>query len=110
MAVVDWGKPAQTCYEVVEEFEGYSLLRLDLKTGRTHQIRVHMSYIGHPVVGDRVYGRCKFPIPAERQLLHAERLEFKHPLTGRWLSLRAPWPEDLVRAVEFLRGREQKVG
>ena len=101
MAVVVGGREAHTRYRVVEEFPGYSLLELDLETGRTHQIRVHLAYLGCPLFGDGVYGR---PSPAlGRHFLHASRLAFRHPVSGQWLDLRSSLPPELQGALEELR-------
>lgn len=89
------GRYAVTNWEVIEEFDSrYSLVELEIETGRTHQIRVHMAYLGNPVVGDELYGpRKKDPI-AQRQLLHASCLRFNHPVTGRKMKFTAPlWPD-----------------
>ena len=95
MAVVpaDKGRLAITDFTVMQRYIGYTLCRFDLKTGRTHQIRVHAKYLGHPVVGDPVYGikRQKFALGG--QLLHAARLEFTHPSTGERMSFEAPLPD-----------------
>lgn len=98
------GREARTAYQVVRRLPGMTLLELALETGRTHQIRVHLSHIGHPVIGDRVYGgrrerrRADSDAPrAERQMLHAWRLGFHHPRTGAWVEFTAPPPEDFVR-------------
>ena len=95
MAVVpaDKGRLAITDFTVMQRYIGYTLCRFDLKTGRTHQIRVHTKYLGHPVVGDPVYGikRQKFALGG--QLLHAARLEFTHPSTGERMSFEAPLPD-----------------
>ena len=72
-------------------------------TGRTHQIRVHFASIGHPVVGDAVYGRRKTSLPVMRQFLHARRLGFKHPVTGQRMELEAPLPEELAAVLDLLR-------
>jgi len=88
------GKSARTRYQVLEEEEGRSLLRLELDTGRTHQIRVHMAHIGHPLVGDHLYGvedRALIPRPA----LHSAELTFRHPITKERLSFSQPLPEDI---------------
>ncbi len=100
MAVVTGGRPARTSYEVVEERHGWSLLTCRLETGRTHQIRVHLQAIGHPVAGDPVYGVPGPPGPPrlERQFLHAERLAFAHPRSGEPIVVEEPLPADL-RAV-----------
>jgi len=113
MAVVKGGRFARTRYEVVERRRGHTLLRCDLDTGRTHQIRVHLAHIGHPVVGDREYafGGSRRVTPSERQpaerlealaprqLLHAAQLRLAHPLSGERLELRSEWPADLAAAL-----------
>lgn len=93
MAVDPKGKNAVTHFKVLKRYEKYTLLELKIDTGRTHQIRVHMSYIGHPVVGDMVYSNGKNEFGIEGQMLHAKYLEFKHPITGKELKLEAPIPE-----------------
>lgn len=92
------GDAAVTHYEVVEEFPSGSLLRLQLETGRTHQIRVHLSHIGHPLLGDTLYGGDLRLI--SRQALHAARLSFTHPFTGKEVAFTAPLPEDMARILE----------
>ena len=94
MAVVppDKGKLAITDYTVVKRYSGYTLCRFDLKTGRTHQIRVHAKHLGHPVVGDAVYGNKKQKFKLNGQLLHAFRLSFVHPATGEEMTFEAPLP------------------
>lgn len=95
------GKPAVTHFEVLEEVEKHAMLRVRLETGRTHQIRVHLSAIGHPVYADPLYGE---PIEGRRLWLHAESLAFVHPVTGEPLELESPLPEDLrssARSVGF---------
>lgn len=95
MAVVppDKGKLAITDYTVIKRYEGYTLCRFDLHTGRTHQIRVHAKHLGHPVVGDTVYGIKKQKFKLEGQLLHAFRLALVHPTTGKEMTFEAPLPE-----------------
>lgn len=96
MAVVppEKGKIAITDYTVLQRYkEGYTLCRFDLHTGRTHQIRVHAKYMGHPVVGDPVYGIKKQKFNLNGQLLHAYRLQFRHPADGRDMSFEAPLPD-----------------
>lgn len=86
------GRPAVTHFEVLREAGGYSMLAVRLETGRTHQIRVHLSAIGHPVYADPLYGS---PVPNRRLWLHAENLAFEHPVTGASLDLTSPIPQDL---------------
>jgi len=96
------GRPAITHYQVLERFSNYTLAQLRLETGRTHQIRVHMSYLGHPVAGDPVYGPRKSRLPLAGQALHAQELGFYHPITGRWLEYSTPLPfyfEELLQAL-----------
>ena len=94
MAVVPGGKPAKTHWRVIRELRGASLLECVLSTGRTHQIRVHMAMLGHPVLGDPVYGPKKSPFPVEGgQLLHAGRIGFTHPKTGKRMVFEAE-PEE----------------
>ena len=93
MAVVSAGRDAVTEYDVLRRLRGYSLVEARPKTGRTHQIRVHLASIGHPVAGDATYGR---PAPGlDRHFLHAHRLAFDHPRTGNRLKLESPLPKDL---------------
>ncbi|WP_433468625.1 RluA family pseudouridine synthase [Spirillospora sp. CA-128828] len=104
-AVVAGGKPSVTHYDTVEAFRAATLLDIDLETGRTHQIRVHMSAIRHPCVGDMAYGAD--PTLAERlglgrQWLHAVRLGFDHPTRGEWVEFESPYPDDLARALEIV--------
>ena len=100
MAVVIGGKEARTGYKVLEAFQEHSLLELYLETGRTHQIRVHMAHIGHPLVGDTTYGH-KSPM-VDRHFLHAFHLAFKHPATGEALEFRTDLPPDLAPVVDAL--------
>ncbi|SDD24922.1 23S rRNA pseudouridine1911/1915/1917 synthase [Paenibacillus sp. UNCCL117] len=88
------GDRAVTRYERLQVWKHATLVRLTLETGRTHQIRVHMSHLGHPLLGDVLYGGPADPIA--RQALHGERLVFPHPLTGETIAVDAPWPEDLT--------------
>ncbi|HEY8343468.1 MAG TPA: RluA family pseudouridine synthase, partial [Calditerricola sp.] len=100
------GQPAVTHYEVLETFRDATLVRAWLETGRTHQIRVHFAHIGHPLVGDALYGGPSAAI--RRQALHAWRITFPHPLTGVWETVEAPWPDDLKGAVADARGRGEE--
>lgn len=93
------GKPAVTHFEVLHESAGHAMLLVRLETGRTHQIRVHLSAIGHPVYADPLYGEA---IPGRRLWLHAERLAFIHPITGEALQFESPIPEDLLEAAREL--------
>ena len=105
MAVTPKGKEAITHFKVLERFEKYTYLEVKIETGRTHQIRVHMAEIGHPVVGDMVYSNGKNEFQIEGQMLHAHRLEFKHPITKKDMCLEAPLPEYFVNIVSDLRNR-----
>jgi 23S rRNA pseudouridine1911/1915/1917 synthase len=98
----DRPRDAVTHFELVEALPERSLLRVTLETGRTHQIRVHMAAIGHPVVGDRVYGHGP-ELGLERQFLHAAELGFAHPATGEQIDVSAPLPADLEAALEAAR-------
>jgi 23S rRNA pseudouridine1911/1915/1917 synthase len=107
MAVVtSGGREARTSFRTEQTFRHYSLLRIVLETGRTHQIRVHFSAIGHPIVGDLVYGRSIRGTALSRQFLHAALLNFKHPVTGEDLEFRSNLPPDLESILEMLRGAE----
>ena len=105
MAIVPGGREAVTHWRVLERLRGATLIEAKLTTGRTHQIRVHMASIGHPVLGDPVYGPKKSPYPvAGGQLLHAYRVGFEHPRTGETLIFEAEPEERFTRWVEKLRG------
>ena len=103
MAVVSSGKPARTDFTRLARFDSVDLLRAHLHTGRTHQIRVHLASIGHPVVGDDTYGggggRRLVALPPRRHFLHAAWLRFRHPTTGAEIDLRSPLPPDLTRSL-----------
>ena len=110
------GRATETEWKVKEALCGVTLLEVDLKTGRTHQIRVHCAAIGHPVVGDATYGGKKrwkeAPLPEvralleplPRQMLHAWKLAFMHPRTGQWMSFESPMPKDMASVLQSLRG------
>ncbi|MFD1419340.1 RluA family pseudouridine synthase [Companilactobacillus keshanensis] len=97
------GKPSRTLYQTVENYENNSMLRLKLLTGRTHQIRVHLSAIGHPIIGDEMYSLKKDP-RINRQALHCYQLQILHPVTKRLLKLTAPIPQDMVLLKSALKG------
>jgi 23S rRNA pseudouridine1911/1915/1917 synthase len=115
MAVVSSGKPAVTHYRLLERFAAHTHIQCKLESGRTHQIRVHMTHVRHPLVGDPVYGgRLRLPkgtteelrqalAAFSRQALHARRLTLEHPETGETLSWEVPLPEDMVQLIEALR-------
>ena len=96
---------AVTHWRVLERFPGYTLLECRLETGRTHQIRVHMAYSNHPIVGDTVYGRPKPELGQDSQCLHARALTFRHPRTGETMTLTCPLPDYFTRLLEALRRR-----
>jgi 23S rRNA pseudouridine1911/1915/1917 synthase len=99
--VSETGDPAVTRFEVLERFPEHTLVRLRLETGRTHQIRVHLSSIGHPLAGDGLYGGGRKWI--KRQALHGEKLMWSHPWTGERMSVKAPLPDDMAELLEKLR-------
>ncbi|MFA3789649.1 23S rRNA pseudouridine(1911/1915/1917) synthase RluD [Aliiglaciecola sp. SL4] len=115
MAVRETGKPAVTHYRIKQKFRAHTHLRLKLETGRTHQIRVHMSHLRYPLVGDVLYGgRPRLPKACsedminmlrgfKRQALHAIQLELSHPTTGEWMSWQAPLPDDMVALLSVLK-------
>jgi 23S rRNA pseudouridine1911/1915/1917 synthase len=115
MAVVEGGKPAVTHYRVQEKFKGHTLLRVNLETGRTHQIRVHLSSVGHPIIGDKLYGwRHQMPRGGQNeistataalthQLLHAKALGFLHPITQQPLSFEVDLPEAFAAILSMMR-------
>lgn len=120
MAVNPMGKPAVTHYRVMEHFRAHTRLRLRLETGRTHQIRVHMAHINHPLVGDQLYGGRPRPLKGasdefrdalrefDRQALHATMLRLYHPITGIQMEWHAPVPDDMVKLIEVLKADAQE--
>lgn len=114
MAVVTEGKPAITHYRIIEKFQGVTHIKIKLETGRTHQIRVHMAHIHHPIIGDQVYSsRMRFPKNAsakliaflktfKRQALHACKLGLKHPTSGKWMEWTAPIPADIQELLKII--------
>lgn len=121
MAVVATGKPAVTHYRLLERFVAHTHIRCQLESGRTHQIRVHMSHVKHPLVGDPAYGgRIKLPKGAtdelrdvlggfQRQALHARRLTLEHPATGELMSWETPLPEDMEALLAALRSHREEL-
>ncbi len=103
MAVTKNGKEAITHFKVIERFAKYSLLEVKIDTGRTHQIRVHLSEIGYPVIGDEVYSNGKNEFGVKGQLLHAKSLTFKHPISGKDMHLEAELPEEFLNVLNILR-------
>lgn len=106
MAVTKKGKEAITHFQVLERFDKYTLLKVKIDTGRTHQIRVHMAEIGHPVVGDMLYSNGKNEFGIEGQMLHATSLDFKHPITHKPLHLEALLPEYFEEVLSKLRDKK----
>lgn len=105
MAVVANGKKAITHFQVLEQFKNYSLIKCRLETGRTHQIRVHLAYINHPVAGDPLYGP-KNTLKGRGQFLHAATLGFKHPRTGKWLEFTVAPPPIFEKTLQKLRDKK----
>ncbi len=107
MDVTENGRNALTFYKVLEQFGDYTLVQFELKTGRTHQIRVHAKYLGHPVVGDKTYGYAKCRFALKGQLLHAQTLVFTHPSTGQTMSFSAPLPDYFEKTLAALRNKNR---
>ncbi len=103
MAVVLNGRPAVTHYKVIERFNNYTLMQFDLETGRTHQIRVHSKFIGHPIVGDKTYGYKNQKFDLNGQLLHAKRLEFTHPTTKKHMVFEVDLPDYFQKILKVLK-------
>jgi 23S rRNA pseudouridine1911/1915/1917 synthase len=97
------GKPATTHYQVLERLGRFTLVSCKLETGRTHQIRVHMAMIGHPVVGDPKYGPLKSPFSIQGQALHSSEIHFTHPKTGQMMNFSAPLPNDMQQLISQLK-------
>ncbi len=107
MAVVQDGRDARTHIELIKQYKDYAYVKANLDTGRTHQIRVHMAYIGHSVVGDPLYGRKKNPFGLEWQALHAQHLSFEHPKTGERIEFSAPIPQYFLDILSKLEAEYQ---
>lgn len=103
MAIVQGGREAKTDYRVIEQFKDYAHIELTLHTGRTHQIRVHMKAIGHPLLGDPVYGPSKSLFGLDKQMLHAKVIGFKHPITGEEMYFESELPDYFTHVLERLR-------
>ncbi|TYT24278.1 RluA family pseudouridine synthase [Dictyoglomus thermophilum] len=103
MAIVPYGKLAITNFKVLERFKGYTLISADLETGRTHQIRVHISNLGFPILGDEVYGRIDKRFGVRGQLLHAKKISFIHPTKNVPMEFEIDLPEEFKRVLSFLR-------
>ncbi|MBP3886646.1 MAG: RluA family pseudouridine synthase [Cellulosilyticum sp.] len=103
MAIVQGGREAKTDYRVIERFKNHTHVELTLHTGRTHQIRVHMKAIGHPLLGDPVYGPSKSLFGLDKQMLHAKVLGFKHPITGKELYFESELPAYFITVIDRLR-------
>ncbi len=114
MAITETGKPSVTHYRVIDRFRAHTRIKIQLETGRTHQIRVHMAHIHYPILGDQVYGRLQLPKKAspelvkalrefKHQALHASELSFVHPVTHKTLSFQSPLPEDMQKMLAVLK-------
>lgn len=108
-------KEAITEWEVIKKFKNYTLVKIKIITGRTHQIRVHFSSIGHPVMGDKLYGQKTYfelgkkRIPIKRQMLHAMKIEFPHPITGNHMIFESPIPEDMNFIINILKENNESI-
>ena len=107
MDIVAGGRQAETHFTVLKRFERYTLMQFELKTGRTHQIRVHSRFLGHPVVGDKTYGfkNCKFNLSG--QLLHAQTISFTHPVSGEQMTFSAPLPSYFDKILQTLTNKSK---
>jgi 23S rRNA pseudouridine1911/1915/1917 synthase len=108
MGIVATGRPAIAHFQVLERFLDHTLLECRLETGRTHQIRVHMAYIDHPLAGDPVYGFRK-NVEEFGQYLHANVIGFTHPVTQAWLEFTSPLPEPFSRKLKMLRQETEQI-
>ena len=109
MAVTRKGKNAITHFKVLKRYKNYTYIELTIETGRTHQIRVHMAEIGHPVVGDCVYSNGKNPFGVEGQMLHAKKIEFDHPTSKKRVEFEAKLPEYFTDVLEKLDKEEELI-
>ena len=112
MAVISGGREAITHYKTIEEFSGFTYAKMELETGRTHQIRVHMSHIGHPIMGDTVYGGGRTPFEKSHkslidgQMLHAKELSFPHPRTKEIMHFECPLPDNFEKILKILENTD----
>jgi 23S rRNA pseudouridine1911/1915/1917 synthase len=100
-------REAVTQFKVLKKFSGYTLVEATLRTGRTHQIRVHLSFIGYPIVGDQLYGHKKQGLNISRQALHSHILGFMHPSTKKYMEFCAPLPKDMQEIIDYLERGEK---
>ena len=109
MAVTVEGKSREaiTHFKVLKRFSGYTLVEATLRTGRTHQIRVHLAFIGYPIVGDKLYGHKKQALNINRQALHSHILGFAHPSSKKYLEFSTPLPKDMQKLIDYLEGSEK---
>ena len=110
MAIDQNGRRAVTHYRVLERYRGYTYLAFRLETGRTHQIRVHIASMGHPILGDMVYGPKKDLWKLGGQCLNASKLQFEHPTTGKHMEFSVPLPNYFTAVLQTLRDREENYG
>jgi len=108
MSVAEGGKPSITKYKVLERFGDYTFLEVSLKTGRTHQIRTHFSYLKHPVYGDKLYGGGNVKVKTTAQVLQAYKLSLDNPRTGERMTFEIPWDVDVTRVIKYLRAEMNK--
>lgn len=106
MSVNKNGKEAITHFKVLKKYNNYTYIEVNIETGRTHQIRVHMAYIGYPLVGDYVYSNGKNPFGVQGQMLHSYELEFMHPVTSEKMDLEADLPEYFKEVLDNLENQE----
>ncbi|RXG65023.1 RluA family pseudouridine synthase, partial [Candidatus Atribacteria bacterium 1244-E10-H5-B2] len=109
MAVTAEGKSREaiTHFKVLKRFSGYTLVEATLRTGRTHQIRVHLAFIGYPIVGDQLYGHRRQGLNISRQALHSYVLGFVHPSSKKYMEFSAPLPQDIQELIDCLEGDER---